>query len=135
MGFLGDVIYGWPLISWLTRIFRFNRWSFNRLGTPHYKNFVVDLEKLIKGQNYQICWHHQLIHSWFQLIIRDTFLSGIIWDKVFKNGPSKICGRQPLKNLKDSIKFFKGGLPQILLGPFLNFLYHCNTTRKIVVVI
>ena len=23
-----------------------------------------------------------------------------IWDKVFKNGPSKICGRQPLKNLK-----------------------------------
>ena len=24
----------------------------------------------------------------------------IIWDKVFKNGPSKICGRQPLKKLK-----------------------------------
>ena len=23
----------------------------------------------------------------------------IEWDKVFKNGPSKICGRQPLKNL------------------------------------
>ena len=23
-----------------------------------------------------------------------------IWDKVFKNGPSKICGRQPLKNMK-----------------------------------
>ena len=22
----------------------------------------------------------------------------IIWDKAFKNGPSKICGRQPLKN-------------------------------------
>ena len=22
------------------------------------------------------------------------------WDKVFKSGPSKICGRQPLKNLK-----------------------------------
>ena len=22
------------------------------------------------------------------------------WDKVFKNGQSKICGRQPLKNLK-----------------------------------
>ena len=22
------------------------------------------------------------------------------WDKAFKNGPSKICGRQPLKNLK-----------------------------------
>ena len=24
----------------------------------------------------------------------------LLWDKVFKNGPSKICGRQPLKNLK-----------------------------------
>ena len=24
----------------------------------------------------------------------------IIWDKVFKNGPSEICSRQPLKNLK-----------------------------------
>ena len=23
-----------------------------------------------------------------------------MWDKVFKNGPSKICGRQPLKDLK-----------------------------------
>ena len=23
-----------------------------------------------------------------------------IWDKVFKNGPSNFCGRQPLKNLK-----------------------------------
>ena len=22
------------------------------------------------------------------------------WDKVFQNGPIKICGRQPLKNLK-----------------------------------
>ena len=43
-----------------------------------------------------------------------------IWDKVFKNGPSKICGRQPLK----SLKCFKGYLPQILLGLFLNTLSH-----------
>ena len=26
-----------------------------------------------------------------------------IWVQVFKNGPSKICGRQPLKNLKQTI--------------------------------
>ena len=26
----------------------------------------------------------------------------MIWDKVFKNGPSKICERQPLKYLKGS---------------------------------
>ena len=23
-----------------------------------------------------------------------------MWDKVFRSGPSKICGRQPVKNLK-----------------------------------
>ena len=53
-----------------------------------------------------------------------------IWDKVFKNGPSKVCGRQGLKNLKwyglltYHLKFFKGCLPQILLGPFLNNFSH-----------
>ena len=48
------------------------------------------------------------------------------WDKVFKNGPSKICGRQPLKKLK-------GCLPQILLGPFLNTLSQivCNYLLKL----
>ena len=30
-----------------------------------------------------------------------------IWDKIFKNGPSKVCGRQPLKNLKCSSDFLK----------------------------
>ena len=24
----------------------------------------------------------------------------LIWDKLFKSGPNKICGRQPLENLK-----------------------------------
>ena len=41
------------------------------------------------------------------------------------NGPSKVCGRQPLKNLKEYMclgrpyhfKFFKGCLSQILFGP------------------
>ena len=37
------------------------------------------------------------------------------WDKVFKNGPSKICGRQPLKNLKEY------GLPEACHTPS-NFL-------------
>ena len=37
-----------------------------------------------------------------------------IWDKVFKNGPSKICGRQPLKNLKG----------YGLLKPFLKTVFH-----------
>ena len=58
-----------------------------------------------------------------------------IWDQEFKNRQSKICGRQSLKNLKGyglpkayflnfSFKFFKGCLPQILSGPFLNTLSH-----------
>ena len=45
------------------------------------------------------------------------------WEKVFKNGPSKIYARQSLKNLKGfDFKFLKGCLLQILLGPFLNTL-------------
>ena len=35
-------------------------------------------------------------------------LCKITWLKVFKNGRSKICGRQPLKNLKE---YCKGCLP------------------------
>ena len=60
---------------------------------------------------------------------RTLFFTKFIWDKVFKNGTSKICGRQPLKNLKGcisrpySFKFFKGCLWHILPGPFLNTLF------------
>ena len=47
-----------------------------------------------------------------------------------KNGPSKTCRREPLRSLIDMVclgrpgdfKFFKGSLPQILLGQFLNAL-------------
>ena len=63
----------------------------------------------------------------------------IIWDNVFKNGASNICGRLTLKNLngygvlKQTIslqtlpypfKLFKGFLPQMLLARFLNTLSH-----------
>ena len=34
------------------------------------------------------------------LVCKAGYHSLVIWDKVFKNGPSEICGRQPLKNLK-----------------------------------
>ena len=46
-----------------------------------------------------------------------------IWDKVFKNGLSKICGRQPFKFLEDC-------LPQILLGPFLNTFSHIRIKTR-----
>ena len=49
-----------------------------------------------------------------------------MWVKLFKNGP--ICVRQPLKNLNlyglPHLKFFEGCFPQILLGSFLNNLFH-----------
>ena len=32
-----------------------------------------------------------LLNQWFRSV----------WVKVFKNGPNKICGRQPLENLKE----------------------------------
>ena len=46
------------------------------------------------------------------------------WIKVFKNGQSKICGRQPLTNLRvDHITTnFLKTIPQILFGPFLSTL-------------
>ena len=44
-----------------------------------------------------------------------------IWGKISKNGPSKICERQPLKNFKwyglSSTNFTWS-----ILGPFLNFI-------------
>ena len=30
--------------------------------------------------------------------LNQSLIKQVIWDKVFKNGQSKICGRQPLKN-------------------------------------
>ena len=62
-----------------------------------------------------------------------------IWDEIFKNKPTKICGRQPLKSLKGydwqrrpcPFKFFKGRHPQILLGPFLNTLSHLRGLYKL----
>ena len=41
--------------------------------------------------------------------LRKREMGNFIWDKVFQNGPNKICGRRGLK---------------ILLGPFWNTLSH-----------
>ena len=47
--------------------------------------------------------------------------------KYSKSGSSKICGRQPLENLREyglPKNIFTGCLPQILLVPLLNALSH-----------
>ena len=38
------------------------------------------------------------ISRWYQYTSSDDTIE-LLWGKVFKNGPSKYCGRQPLKNL------------------------------------
>ena len=45
------------------------------------------LKKYISEENVYSVSTYTYYHRW-------------IWVKVFKNGPSKICGRQPLKILK-----------------------------------
>ena len=51
----------------------------------------------------------------------------VIWDKVFKSGLSKFCGRQPLKNLRDMVclsspEIFQRLSSTNLLSPLLNTL-------------
>ena len=63
--------------------------------------------------------------------------SYLTWDEVFKNGPSEVCGGQPLIILDDMVclgrpyhfKIFKGFLPQILLGRFLNTVSHFGDNK------
>ena len=44
-----------------------------------------------------ICWV-RVIYKNKHFPLNQFLIRQIIWDKVFKNGQSKICGRQPLKN-------------------------------------
>ena len=54
-----------------------------------------------------------------------------IWDKVCKNGPSEICGRQSLKNFTWSILEYSGtSLKRTLTGQkFLSALERCPPWR------
>ena len=62
-------------------------------------------------------WHFFQLPAWLSIT---ALLLIYNWIKVFKNGPSKICGRQSKQTI--SLQFFKGCVPQILLAPFLNTL-------------
>ena len=86
-------------------------------------------QKFSDEQNFGLLRYY---FEWFQREMgpsaefqKNKFLRNIL-DKVFMNRPSKICGRQPLVtwSVKQTItfKFFKGCLPQISLGQFLNTL-------------
>ena len=53
-------------------------------------------------------FHKLLLHVIFKILPTQKLNAlkinprNIIWDKIFKNGPRKICGRQPLKYLNGS---------------------------------
>ena len=99
------------------------RASLNIFSNVSGQSLVMKNEIRMKYENPQNETHCECCFIAVILTIKISFRV-IKWDKVFKNGPSKICGRQSLKNLNRPypLKFFKGCLPQILLGPVLNTL-------------
>ena len=86
----------------------FSRWKKKTIQWIYDKNLRTFVVALFKRDAFRPYW------EWNNLVSRAINNN---WDKVLKNRPSKICGRQPLK-LK---------VPQILQGPFLNILpIYCN---------
>ena len=70
---------------------------FNASSAKASKSKVFSCSFVIKSMFTLRC---SVDYKWKLLTIRITIVRNIKWDKVFKNGRSKICGRQPLKNLK-----------------------------------
>ena len=56
--------------------------------------------KLLYGWVSQLIKNKKIVFQKIVLMV-STQAKHHKWEKVFKNGPSKICGRQPLKNLKE----------------------------------
>ena len=105
--------------------FRKVRWN-----TPRLSLFLVMIHLLTSSftkRKISTCLHEV---SKFQcFFFCKTQVKECVWNNLFKNTPSKICGIQALKNLgllKQTVWFksFKGYIPKILLGPFLNTLSH-----------
>ena len=62
--------------------------------------FVIITKSWILGHLWQKCLETLRVIKTTASAITSSKILKIIWDKVFKNEPSKICGRQPLKDLK-----------------------------------
>ena len=84
---LADVLSKW--VCWVDCYFLFT-----------FHSFFMNIEK-------NFCKYFEIISEFSKSFIFSlcSALGRIIWDKVFKNGPSNICGRQPFKNLKDIVCF------------------------------
>ena len=68
--------------------------------------FLYDIDLLHERVNQTELRYKYFYHIFFFFI---PWLKSLTWDKVFKSGLSKFCGRQPLKNL---------------LSPLVNTLSH-----------
>ena len=79
---LVDVLSKW--VCWVGCYFLFT-----------FHSFFMNIEK-------NLCKCFEIISEFSKSFIFSlcSGLGWIIWDKVLKNGPSNICGRQPFKNLK-----------------------------------
>ena len=62
--------------------------------------FIILKRKFIKGRNAYFQYVFTAVRLMFRKVDYWWKWMCLIWIKVFKNGPSKICGRRPLKNLK-----------------------------------
>ena len=60
--------------------------------TPLYNISDTNIKKIISTDPFEVILRPQIILSIYNIYN--------IWIKVFKNGPSKICLRKPLKNLQ-----------------------------------
>ena len=91
--------------------------------------FSVNVEQIQQIKHVILVFYFITLRMFFTCKVgfKVIVIKNHIWGKVFNNGPSKICERQPLKNLKGRsyhFKFCKGCLSQSLLGPFFNTLPH-----------
>ena len=62
-------------------------------------NTMTSLHKKVNIKSPLIFYEKGLIQS-TKSVTKLKCIFWFIWNKVFKSGPSKICGRQPLENLK-----------------------------------
>ena len=105
--------------------------SWKNVNIPRKLSWMCnDFEQML--QCFTLALIYDISHSTQINVFLYKFLWRSIWDKILKNGSSKTCGRQHLRNL-NHFKFFKGCLLQILLGPFSNTLSHFIIVETLIV--
>ena len=63
-------------------------------------SFLPEVKRLIYEECHTITQALKVIRFFFYFISAGASAATMIWDQVFKNGPSEIFGRQVLNNLK-----------------------------------